>query len=314
MKPLVPRVTESTARGENAVADTVVAELLLAQATAHARLGEYAAAGELLDRLDQANVLKLRVLDLRARILAQQVRLDEAERLWQEFLRISPGAETARTALRQIEKYRGGRKGTPVKVVVGTVCILLLTGTLAILKHSYAPKAPTKTEAVSAAPVSGTKAASLGKSNDWAASLQAKGVRLNLKGPETVAEFESGLFLRGVTFRPGARGDLDALAKALSPVPDSTVIVVAGCSDNIPLRPRSVYKGAADLRLARAKAVAHYLTNRANLSRKIVSLQDSCWMSYPNDSPEERSKNRTAIVRIFTEDLASLSERQQSGR
>jgi hypothetical protein len=37
-------------------------------------------------------------------------------------------------------------------------------------------------------------------------------------------------------------------------------------------------------------------------------------MSYPNDSPEERSKNRTAIVRIFTEDLASLSERQQSGR
>lgn len=81
-------------------------QLVLAEATDLARAGRYREAERCLEEGIPEPETMPEVLDLRARICAQQGRLGDAERFWTQALQLDPQNEAYAADLRRIVQYR----------------------------------------------------------------------------------------------------------------------------------------------------------------------------------------------------------------
>lgn len=132
---------------------------------------------------------------------------------------------------------------------------------------------------------------------------------LEIKGPGLVVKsengvkivmFERGIFLGSAKLGPEGRRSLDALSKQLAPFADKLAVTVIGCTDNVPMNRGSRYADNQELGLARAAEVARNLESAAKIpsaSIRMLSYGER-WSPYPNDTPDNRARNRTAVLRI----------------
>ncbi|MFH0953150.1 MAG: OmpA family protein [Verrucomicrobiota bacterium] len=133
-----------------------------------------------------------------------------------------------------------------------------------------------------------------------AVKLEAPGARVTVEGSEKVVMFESGLFVSGYTLSREGEDVLLKLAQQLAPHRTNLFITVIGCTDNVPIRTKKEYKNNEDLGLFRALAVVRFLqlkTGMPESSFKMITYGTK-WSPYPNDTADNRTRNRTVVLRI----------------
>jgi len=119
-----------------------------------------------------------------------------------------------------------------------------------------------------------------------------------------VLTFEYGLFSFGVEFADDAEQALTAVGEQLKRCPDGVAVEIAGHTDDLPVPEGRRYRNNYALGMARAVAVAEVLREKAGLPSNLLSVRSlgESDAPYPNDSPENRARNRTVVIRVIPND------------
>ncbi len=114
--------------------------------------------------------------------------------------------------------------------------------------------------------------------------------------------FSYGLFEAGTRLRADARSDLLELATQIRDTLNGFTIIVEGHTDTTPMHPENAaFVDNFALGMARAEAVKHYLSQQGGLPSESIQTASAGPASppYPNDAPENRARNRTAVLRMI---------------
>lgn len=273
----------------------LMAQALFARAAELAREGRYDAAEAVLAGVAQDQLPASQLLDLLARIRAQQGRIAEAQSLWTEALRADPNNESYREALGRIARHSRTSLRTGVFLIALTALAVLLVLAGAWLAMGRMLREERKAligEAERLLSRSGPEAAPTVK-------IQLAGVSQSSEGNQVAIRFESGLFLRGAILTTEAKTLLTALGRQLEPHAGRVAVRVVGRTDNLPIGDSPRYPDNRSLALARADTVVRHITQTANLPPSMFSLQGNPGeFLHSNDTPAERIRNRTVEMKI----------------
>ncbi|TYK47017.1 tetratricopeptide repeat protein [Actinomadura decatromicini] len=286
-----------------------VREAALAQARTLARAGRYTEAAELL-----GGEHDVAVLDLRARIHAQQGRWDEADRCWAEAAALAPGDRSAAEGRRRIAEIRA-RAARPGRVRVargavragGALAALLA---LAMLADLWLDRADTPGRVAVAAPPA-TAAPSGSPSVSPSASpapdpldglhLRTPGVRVVRRDGELAVTFDRGLFERDATLTRRGRATLRELGERLRPEAGRLAVAVIGHTDRTAVRPGGGYASNAELGMLRVTVVREVLSAAAGIPavRFSTSTLAGALPPFPDGgvAPDD-PRDRTVSMRI----------------
>ena len=133
-----------------------------------------------------------------------------------------------------------------------------------------------------------------------ALKLDLPGVRVTAEAHEQVVVFQSGLFVSGHKLSREAEGLLAQTGRQLAPYRTNILITVVGCTDNVRITQSSKYKDNEELGRLRAWAAIRYLQSQTGLPASAFKMitYGTKWSPYPNDTPENRARNRTVVLRI----------------
>jgi flagellar motor protein MotB len=284
-----------------------VREVALAQARALARVGRYAEAEELLEGPWDEAEQSVTALDLKARIHAQQGRLDEADRCWAEVAELAPGNAAATEGRRRIAAVRAGaassgfsgriltarfvrRAGAGLVALLAFVMLADLWLDGGVREPAAAPPAvPAPSAPVQpSAPATGDALAGL--------RLDGPGVRVQRRSGEIAVTFERGLFREGATLSARGRTVLNDLGERLRPYGDRISITVIGHSDRSAVRPGGEYASNVELGTVRATVVREVLRTSARMPTSRFSVSTLAGMLPP--FPGEGARNRTVSLRV----------------
>ncbi|MBU1927323.1 MAG: OmpA family protein [Gammaproteobacteria bacterium] len=289
--------------GENASIRVLIKQIALAQATDLASAGRYLEAENLLTEMMRGEEETPMVLDLFARIRAQQGRLIEAEAFWAQAARLDPFNEAYKSGLHRIARMQSrpiwmdsiiplvvGLAVTLVVVMVGFVVLGYVNEQYTSLKSEVAKLAIGQEEI--------TSQITLGKPPDL--KIKVPGVFLKTETNEVIVTFKSGLFARGACLKPEAKTVLTTLGRQLEPYIGHISICVIGHTDDVPMPVGSVYRDNIALGINRAVAVTEHLRATTQIPFSIFSVHSlgESLAPYPNDTPDNRSMNRTVVIRI----------------
>lgn len=266
-------------------------------------------------------------LDLLARIRAQQGRLGEAQSLWAAASDLEPDNPSYRAAARLAKVWeRLHVRPDRVRILsVVAAAVLLLFVASALWRNSrMAPPAagpPSTAEVAASAPPNPTHAVPPSLASSTPAASQApaattapravhlSGAVTRQEGDATVVLFEDGLFAAGAALTPAAERILDQLAANLRN--QWGAVAITGHTDDLPVRPGSLFRDNVSLGFARAVAVAERLRTVAGLDAGTLQLRSlgAHQPPFPNDSPEGRQRNRTVVIRISPGSVSQLGAR-----
>jgi flagellar motor protein MotB len=134
--------------------------------------------------------------------------------------------------------------------------------------------------------------------------LALPGVSTKTLGNSILLSFDDGLFLHSTCCRPEAKSRLQAVAKALAQVSPPLRIDVIGCADDNRFFGSWTARFEESLSLERATAVVNYFIELGLFApKRLAALSSSCAnRPFPSDTVQNRAKNRTAVLRIWTEE------------
>ncbi len=281
---------------------SLLLQIRLSQATVLARAGRYSDAEILLSQLTGEEGTSIPALDLLARIRAQQGRLLDAEGLWRQAWQLDPANEAFKAGLDRI----AGMQRQPLWIVfllpltVGLLVVLAVV-LLAwqVKREMEALRSPMRDRPVERQPSVPHPAAAL-------ASLETQirgGGVLVRREPDAVAViFEAGLFARGKALKPEAAGRLTGFGRKLEPYVGKIAVEVIGYTDDRPLPAGGRYRDNFALGLGRAVAVVEHLRATSDLPARLFQVRSAgeSQAPYANDTPENRLRNRTVVIRIST--------------
>lgn len=298
------------------------AALLTAQQMAAG--GSFAAASQLLDGCDPT----LNVLLLRAKMAAQQGRYQEAIDHWREVLKVSAENGEAQRGIvlaQRLDSVKGNRFYLRANLIYALLLAVIVV--LLIALASLASCGGGRSEVASLLALAAEQkrqiemARNLVAAQTEAAARPADGVAVNLQldipgaslrrdGSELVLTFTDGLFRRGTELRPEARRSLASLAHQLEPWAGRVTVCVNGYTDDEPMPVGASYRDNAALALARGTVVIEQLRAGASLPAGMFSLRGLGEIAtpYPNNTAENRTRNRTAVLR-FSKPTTSLRQK-----
>lgn len=287
----------------------VLARLALAQAARLARSGEYGAAEALLGETALAGGPRADVLDLRARIRAQQERWAEAQALWKEAQALDPENSYVRAALAALERPSSGRRHllTVASRALALLAVLLLVWTVVaqrreIRRFATAPAAFAAGDTAKAEPppepASGIGTDLLLLDSLEAALAPLAGVTLVRRKGELEVRFPEGLFTEGITFRSGGQALVARVAESLMPTAGRVDAKIVGHTDSVPLRGGSTYSGNVALGFARATIVADILLGAGATLWSHTAAMSAADASppYEGQAPEDARRNRSVTL------------------
>jgi type VI secretion system protein ImpK len=286
----------------NAVISSLLHQVTLARAADLARAGHYSEAEPLLSEAVGEDQAMPAALDLLARIRAQQGRLLEAEALWTRACQLDPTNEAYRAGLHRIANMQR----RPVWLaflspwLVGLVVVGIIIATGLFVRNSLSEwRASFQSElaGITAAQEAITSQRQ-GKPPD--VTLKIPGVSLRTEGDEIIVIFDSGLFARGTALNPEAKALLTELGHELEPYVGRIALRVIGHTDDVPMPAEREYRDNIALSLARAVAVVEQLRATSRLPAVMFSTSGlgERLAPYVNDTPENRARNRTVVIRI----------------
>lgn len=297
-------MNESPARASSGDAGAALHALLLearfAQAVNLARGGHYAEAENVLGSMAQEGDQAPMRLDLLARIRAQQGRLLEAEALWTQAAQLAPDngafqAGLARIAALQNRPLRAWRI---FFVVIALAILLAAAGLTWKVSRELDAVRSMVTEMREKGPTGvASKQAGVPLQQE---QFHIAGISLREERNALVATFEAGLFSRGTAFASFSGNLLTEFGRKLEAKSGKVSVEITGCTDDSPMPAGSRYRDNSALGMARAVAVAEHLrkTTRLTASQLLVRGGGEASAPYANDSPANRARNRTVIIRI----------------
>jgi flagellar motor protein MotB len=303
--------------------DKNTAQTVLQAATQLAAAGKYAAATALLNTAGPDADLVERLL-LRAKIAAQQQCYHESITHWQQALTLEPANETAQQGLARAQELHG-RRGRRfylranlyyalLLAVIGGLAValflVLLRGSGSASSEIAALRAAQEQNLQLTRQLSETLSAIRSNANSPAATTSG-GLKIDVPGViarqdnrDLLLSFADGLFEPGGNvLRPAAKQTLSALGRQLDTAKQTFSIGVAGYTDNVALpKERQDYRDNSALALARAVAVVEHLRAHTRLPGHVFTVQGlgGDLTPYPNDTPDNRRRNRTVVLRITT--------------
>ncbi|WP_433335363.1 OmpA family protein [Spirillospora sp. CA-294931] len=264
-------------------------ELALAQARTLARLGRYAEAEAILADVRDDGAPSVALLDLLARVHAQQGRLEEADAEWAEAERLAPGTPQIAEGRRRIARARARRTTRAAWPAVGAVSAVALVAVVLLI----VPDSEDEKDAPAPPPRPSPRTADvLAEMN-----LRVPGAVVRRSGGELSVAFEKGLFRDGVRLSRDGRAVLTALGTRLRPYATRVSVTVIGHTDGRAVPPGSSYATNTELGTLRATVVREFLHDGAGIptSRFTVSSLGAASALDQGGSP---ARNRTAGLRI----------------
>jgi hypothetical protein len=268
-------------------------QLALSRAAEAARQGDLDRAAGLLDGLDDEGP---EVLDLRARIAAQQKRWSEADNLWSRVQETKPDDPAAAAGRKTVAAILAGRRrARPVLPIVGAaagvVAVAVLTVFAVQLGSDEQPVAASPTSTPAPVPTVDTSAqeradrlarqlaAIEAQRRAAAAALagQLDVIEARVAGPGLVVQrqpgavrvlFEQGLFSRGAELTPAGQDALVVLGQRLAGL--DVAITVTGHSVVVPGGSSSGGSGTA---LQRARTATQQLSRSSGFPLTAFALQ-----------------------------------------
>jgi flagellar motor protein MotB len=315
----------------------ILHHITLAKATDLARAGRYTEAEALLAEAMRGAEASPAVLDLCARMRAQQGRLAEAEALWTQALRLEPTNAAYQAGLQRIAALQRHPWwfSAMLPVLVGLVVILSVALLVVVLKRQVETlHAELRTEVTQLAATHTTTVARLTEDTQRSISalqtaleatrtqlavpparvenlssqgsppemeITIPGVSLQPVGYMLVVTFESGLFTRSISLTPDAKQVLNALGQQLRPYIGRVIVHVIGHTDDQPFPGRNAHRDNEALGLARAIAVVEHMRTTTQLPGTMFSIGSlgDTQAPYPNDTPSNRARNRTVVLQIM---------------
>jgi len=114
--------------------------------------------------------------------------------------------------------------------------------------------------------------------------------------------FNNGLFRSGTRLEDAARETLLQLARQLANQLDVFMLIVEGHTDAIPVRPNNEqFIDNFSLGMARAETVKHFLAEQGGLPTTRIHTASAGQSAppFPNDTAENRARNRTVVISII---------------
>ena len=295
--PILNETSQAQTEADSAI--SLLSRSLLPKAAELARAGKYQEAECLLLHLVREGSELPAVFDLLARIRAQQGRLLEAQSYWADAIQLSPSKDLYRAALKRIEHLQTGppwlSRIRPLILCLGLILsfILIVTVAFPYLKGLTAATGnpvnhqPPPTIAHPAKKPPEVK-------------ISIPGVLVDTKDEQMVLIFETGLFLHQTELRTEIKSKLDLLANQLKPYIGRIQVNIEGHTDALPITRGWVYQDNISLGMQRAVTVIDYLRVKGQLPTKMfkASSVGEEQAIYPNDTPDNRLRNRTVVIRI----------------
>lgn len=293
---------------------SLLRQLELARATELARGGFYREAERILTAFDEDVNSAPEILDLLARIHAQEGRLAEAEKLWARACQLEPSNTTYHDGMRRVAtlQRRGGRRQTlllPLILCFGTVVLLFtathwLNRTDSTRQNVSIPTAtpdvtplPTETPIINPTPMVPSEIADLKTKIS-----EVPGVKTGIEEPSNAlgVTFDEGIFTYGTVLKLNAQLKLKEVGFQLKPYTDTIRVEIIGITDDLSMRLNSPYKDNAALGMERARVVYNYLHKNVGLDAQMFTIASDSEPQRPgsNEIPTDRSRNRTVILRI----------------
>lgn len=292
-------------------AQALLSQLTFARATELARAGHYREAETVLSACGGGEAASdAQALDLLARMRAQEGRLAEAEKLWTRARQLAPDNAAYHDALRRIAstQRRSARRqiALPLAFCLGVVASLI--GAILWLNRPAPPRQDELARAITtdaspqpAEPSIESKAIPTPDSGSHPdIKINATGLKLENASNALRVTFDEGLFAQGVVLKPGARQKLAEVGLQLKPYTDEITVEIVGVTDDLLTPLDSRYKDNAALGMERARVVYDHLRAEAGLGARMFKIgsDGERQAPYPNDTPGDRARNRTVVLRI----------------
>ncbi|GAB2713622.1 tetratricopeptide repeat protein [Nocardia thraciensis] len=267
--------------------------LTINRAAATARDGDLDHAAQLLDGLDDHAAADVTVLDLRARIHAQNGDLAAADRCWARVLNTAPDHAPARTGRALISRITQGRKSIRPRVqprpaiAAVTVAIVAAAGAWVLTADG-----PTQTRAVSAALAPAPDLAP-GSRTDHdldtiIAATTLAGVTPHRRGGDVEAILDAGAFESDTAITTTAANLLTEIGSRTAALPVS--ITVTGHTVAVAGGPQT---GGSTVAWERAAVAATYLAQGSGRPLTAFTLTSADQRDAPHPDP---ARNRTVTV------------------
>ncbi|MBI5576680.1 MAG: OmpA family protein [Deltaproteobacteria bacterium] len=281
----------------------LIRNALISRAASLARKGSYTEAENLLAAETGGKVEHPSVLDLLARIKAQQGKLFEAEELWTKASRMEPGNPEYQAGLRRISQIR--KRGfsrrsllTSTTAVCGVLVLLAAGIFLKIRFTESGVRNETVSGKVGGSYADGIPASATGVLQSIVLDIPGGIVTKRNSGFDIT--FEYGLFSSKVRLKGKAKKSIAALARRLEPYKERISITVIGHADSNPVPDGAYFRDNMSLSLARAVAVIESMRSAASLPSGIFLATGYGEYSppYSNRTRNERLRNRSVTIKI----------------
>ena len=129
--------------------------------------------------------------------------------------------------------------------------------------------------------------------------LSVPGATVKADGGETVVFFDSGVFSSATRLSPEGRAALIEAGRQILRLGKPVTVTVVGCTDNVPVTRKSAFKDNTDLGLQRAGEAIKVLQAAGVPASSLKPVSYGVqWSPYPNDTPQNRARNRTVVLRM----------------
>lgn len=277
-------------------------QLSFARAAELARAGHFAEAESLLSERTHEEFTPA-VLDLLARIRAQQGRTLEARDLWIKAAKIDNAHGAYQEGVRRLAATRPAWL-RPALLFMGLLAIVLcfVVGAAMLGRYTLALRTSSKPETRHEGTKAATEEVRLPKESVEQMpniELTVPGTSLKTEARQTEVTFNSGLFARGASLKRDASAMLATLAQQLKPYAGKITVQVIGCTDDVPVPKSSTYKDNPSLGLRRAANVIERLRSGGLPAEMLFAGSGGeSFAPYPNNSRENRARNQTVVLRI----------------
>jgi len=293
----------------------------LTRAARLARQGRYPEATALLTELGGPTSHNPVLLDLLARVHAQQGDLAAADECWTRAIEVGGDLPAARDGRRRIAALRVERSRPVSARVVSVAAVAVLLASTGVVGSALLARQPDRTDPALLADLRESRLAqdNLSKqlsniqdrvdqvlapnkaTEELRAALADPGWTLRTERDVLTVTFREGLFYGGTSqLSDDGRAALARLAPRLNQTGGDLTITVVGHTDNGTLTPGGRYTDHTKLGLDRALVAAQELSTNSGLPLRSFALTTTgkADQPFPNTTAHGRERNRTVTLRL----------------
>lgn len=291
-------------------------QLKLTMASNLARQGQYQAANEICNEILKDRGNNSRVIDLQARIFAQQGQLDNAKSLWEQAQKLDPSNIKIQKALDKTNKtnnylsqFYSLRKiwlSIFSIIIIGSIILILYPFNnfqnkpgIEVLK-SDASSLNQPVEVTDKDVINDTAYQFLLDHPDFLKpphfTQEIEGITIEPIGNKLKLVFNDGLFNEAVNLKPEAKKSLGILCEYLENYQDQYNYTIYGCTDDLKVYSK-LFRDNLDLGKSRAMFLYDYLIVNTKIRPDKILIGSYGENNVPfENSTEEHMKNRSVII------------------